>query len=951
MEGESYLILNHLVKNNIIKIDSADEVLPVLPRDAASSIAVTVVSSFSPDGSQPSLDTEFKIDWMMQAVAYCLTLPTLYQDSIQNAIKIFEFWLLDKNIFKTNETRNKYAREFIKHMSLVCEVKYDNAHPSYRSQLISELESAWLKCVKRADYFDTETWDVFIKVIIGCADYLFSDYSIEILTENIAKPLVSELFALLFSAIQQSDITEKSTWDIIIKFIKKWMPNEVFITQMCKTIYNQYEALITSMIDEKTLKITTKKPDIKTQKIGFRLSQYLNALDLNVLKSEQRFFTIFSLTLESMTKASQKIIEKSPLLYTPSFPADAFFSLFGKWLFQPFTVCDPSYLKIHVSMLMYISGTWDLYNSKWKPLLLSTLEKAIQMPNPFTTLKNGYLLLSRFLNDDIVDRFLDAIMKSGPSSFVDDMYWILYASLIEDLAEVRTIDESVFKTLFECSKESHALTRVFATLMHQSPQLFMKYSRYSLKHAMNVSSPFLESLITNTNITVASAIPFDNIKIDDYIDDVMSLLMIRKENKKLLSTFLVLIAQVTKWRKDAFSPDFATRFTSFAQEILENNKDENIAVTVHMLCGRSIDTTLLKTSTIHLCEEQKDIDQRLYLKPFFTVMVGDDHLVSLVGDETRKNSFVVHIREPRGFFAWELKDLPAPSTLSVIESPDKLDPPPVATLNTVNVKPCSVEGAVEKMHELAVKYEDYDKKSHHENLPHVAVREKQRMEERGEVVPLRHKFIDFLIQTGLSNKVSMISDPIESVISNFDAIPASAVIKISLYHLSPDNKDDSSPLYTHFKSLLGDLYSFAELKGQQVRAKNYGIAQIAYHESFESDFGIIFSESHMRLNIKSDKIPKKKLLFVVQPLKPGFYRVATFTTVTVFSWGSPVYRVVRFENIGRAISSVIFAFVATQDTDTLFQPNQERAKYLRSIQKVHEKELSLAERLPPKLVN
>ena len=145
--SEENLILKHLLDTGIFEADGSNEMLPIFPRDSASSIAITVVTSFT-ENYQQNLNTEFKIDWMMQVIAYCFTLPTLFQDAIENAMNIFNYWFFEKNFFKDKESQNKYVRQMFKHYSAICEYKNDNAHPFLRSQLIQQFQKNVNKFIK-----------------------------------------------------------------------------------------------------------------------------------------------------------------------------------------------------------------------------------------------------------------------------------------------------------------------------------------------------------------------------------------------------------------------------------------------------------------------------------------------------------------------------------------------------------------------------------------------------------------------------------------------------------------------------------------------------------------------------------------------------------------------------------------------------------------------------------
>ena len=960
--SEENLILKHLLDTGIFEADGSNEMLPIFPRDSASSIAITVVTSFT-ENYQQNLNTEFKIDWMMQVIAYCFTLPTLFQDAIENAMNIFNYWFFEKNFFKDKESQNKYVRQMFKHYSAICEYKNDNAHPFLRSQLIQQFQKNVNKFIKETNYSDDETWDTIIRVLIGCADY----FQLKETQELFSTDLITEFYRLIFLALRYSNTTYDKTWSVLNKFISKWLKSEQFLDVISKAIIKEYKILLKLLFESSDLKLSenTKEKERNVSLVCFRITQYLNILDFDVITSDFSFFSNISKLLKELVQQSQNFVENTQNLFIKLFPADLFFSIFGKFLFKPFACCkDPSFLKQNTSILMNIAGNWDLSNSKWKNILLSVMHKSLLLPITVTTLRYGYLLLSSFMTDDLVDLFTNIINKTHPDSFIDDEHRVWYSLLLQDLAEVRDLDEGVFQALFQNSRESYSLVRTFSILMDQSPQLFVKHSKLMINEAIKHQSPFLENISTNLNIIVAFSIPFlASLKdiIMDYLMPSFELVYQKSySNSTLLYSFLILLLQIAK-NNIILSKEFTSKFTSFAQGIIEERNSTQLSnhlkSTEYLLVGNSIDTLLLQNYPIHLKEQKAETDSKLLLKQFYSIFIGNDHLVSLVGESERKESFVIQVREPRGLFEWEFKDIPEPNNYYISKDIQgkELSTPPKDVINAIECKqPENIENIRNEMYENSAKDINYTKHTNYEDFAHINVREKQEKDIKGELVPLRHKFVDLICQLCFEDDLmKAVDQQTDEIISQFDSIPYNALIKVSLLHFAsdPQNENNNSPLYLQFKSQLGELHIFEKMNNEEIRCINLGISTICYHETLfdQSDICIIFNESAFHINTKNPSVPKKKLIFIVQPFKQDFYRLSIHSNTQNFSWKSNEIRIVRSENIGRLIASLSFAFVSLFNVDLFFEPNQERERFLVSIQKEKVSPLTITETLSPTL--
>ncbi|EAY08970.1 hypothetical protein TVAG_486170 [Trichomonas vaginalis G3] len=942
------LILSHLIKTKILEDNGADEVLTLLEHDAASSIAVTTVSSFSTDGSFPRLDSEFKINWMMQAIAYCFSLSTLYQDAISTALDIFHRWLTSSNFFKDKETHNKYAQQIFRYMSLVVDFQNDNLYPGARQKLIEKLQRVLRDCITKSSYFDEQTWDTLIRVLIGCSDFLTTEYIVQTLSDTIRIPLLEKFLELTFLTISFSKLTTETVWELIRKYISKWAFIEQFMHKWSLAIQNEYEIILTTLFNDKLQKNENIDRNIISG-AAFRISQYTNSVNPDEISKEIPLFTIFSLMFEKLMKISQNFVEKCKDLYIPRFPADLYFSLFGKNIFEPFAKYDPVLLKIHSSILMFICGSWDLSNSKWEPYVLTMVLKSIKEQMKFITVMTGYQLLSGYMNDQIVDSFLNMLVAPNPVFYTDEIYYYNYAIIIQQLSEVRLIDQSIFRNIISGTEEARTMSLVFSIVSKQDPSLFVEelakvINKYS-------SSSFVENIILNVNLIVAASIPFNDISLKPYMDIVLPVISERGySNSALLMSFLVLVAQISLIGNQVLKSDFTEQFVQFADQNQNSGVSRYINYTVGMLCALPLDTSLLNNTSFIRAVPPK-VDDRLLLKPVFSVLVGDDHLIFLAGDKTRKSSFIVHIREPRGSFAFELTDEPAPNNLSEIPKPSDLHLPPSTAVNPVESDPCRIEGAEDRMMKVHATDKSYSEPNT-KKYQHISIRSEQKDDEEGKLVMLRHKFIDFLFQTGLQNNIYKVDDEL-SVIKQFDVIESVPIIPIKLIHLSHEKIDDETPSYSRFKQSLGSLFINNNLISEnggslQSRVADMGVCRLNFDaRNTESEIAVIFSESSMNLNTKSPDFPHHKLTIIVEQHSADGYRISVLSTRKAFVWTEPEFRFIKSANIGKEIASIAFIYFMTVKPESVFKSIEMRNEFFQKLNKTALNPFEIANSLPP----
>jgi hypothetical protein len=376
----------------------------------------------------------------------------------------------------------------------------------------------------------------------------------------------------------------------------------------------------------------------------------------------------------------------------------------------------------------------------------------------------------------------------------------------------------------------------------------------------------------------------------------------------------VLCTALTCWAQQPLASDIAARVLEFLAA-LPGDRGARFARAAQ---GRGVDRRIQKI------EEPRR----------FVSFMSGTALVTVCGSEARGESFVVHVRDDRGRFTWKLSDdLPA-DDWQIAKEPIGL-PAPTA-VGPGEIGAASPATAFEELFERTRSVDgSFAVPSGHASESHLLLHRLQAIDRLGDIEGqqprLRHKIVDFLVQTGLSTIVRKITGDPQEVLDRFDAIDDCAVLKIPIVHVGKDGRiEERTPLFRRFEGLLGAKNSNSEVE------VHFRLLCLQFSKLFEKNgfVSVLFSEFPLRLNRKHRLIPKCQLLLFVRPFTERFYHISCVCTKEEFWCSLLGDRAIAAENVASAICRSIFQFVAIEKPELLFEKDQERADFLRSIETV-----------------
>ena len=933
---EKKLILQHLLKREVVRPSKRDEVLNNYPSDAASSVAVVVVSSFDASGAGPSLSTPFSIDWTMQCVAHCLSLPTVFSPSLYNSLAIFGHWLNANNFFSDNETWNEYAREIFMYLSQIFEVRFDGGDSTERVKLIDLLMNQIDRYQRDLGAkFDDETWNILTRILIGACDFLTLDESREILHQTAETPqeLLKKCFLLMYRVICNSQLTSTVIWKVFFSFCEHWKTMKIFLISWSMKVCELYSEILKQLFAQ-------NQDETKLKLLGFQLHQFIEAIDLDVVIHDAELFYVLAQLVKQLYTISRDFARAGNNLYRPLFPSDVFFELFGKWCFVPFTV---EYTKGHSSLiktLMRIGGNWHV-NEKWTKVLVSTLLGAMKYQNSETNksiVKKGHTFVTRFNSKEIIESFSSLLETMGATDIPKNQFWKSCASLLVAIGETGRIPESVLGNFLHHSCNTNADLDVLYLLMHKNWNAFVKEvsllvdiansletSRTVYEKLPNRGYTFIE-ILTVVCAMVAAAPPF--LKLSETVDLLLKLLDCAQRNKhaeRFIEAFVTMVACLAKWDDSVFKKEFIVPFLDFLVDLHDNGYMDvtNIARLVE---GRPLNRSL------------QDFDTS---NPLVSFVVASQSIVTVYGDEKRGESFILHIRDSRGFFVWEVSDILPNENFHIVNAPETLPEvahrPPSQICSDLASEFTNFSTALEKMSATKCFDESYTSNSKHTEESHIQIHKLQAVDKLSdeEVMQLpwlhyrlRHKSVDFLVQNGIAPWVQKIDGDAKEVLREFDNIKEAAALPIPVYHVTEAGiTTEDTPLFKRFISLVGTG------NRESITEVQMGLLTLQFSKTFEHTgfISVVFSESPLDLNKRHSTFPRSELTFFVEPHDQKFYRVTTISREPIFWSIARNKRIISNEHLASCICMASFDFVLLKRRDLIFEKDEERARFIQQI--------------------
>lgn len=892
MQGQSPgLILRYLLDSGILKDDQNEEILAILTPDVASTIAVSTISCFAPNGELPNLNTREKFEWILQVAAYCLTLPTLFYDSLLSSLSVFRFWMNNNVVGSDSETRNVYARRMLRYLSSVFEYTKDRSGvDDHRVQLMMKLLEDFDDFAKScADWYDPETYDVLLRIVLGTANYLLTPASLQVFPEGGLNQVLRKLYVVLFNALCVSKSKDEMMWGMFCEYSRDWCQRLPYVIGWREKMCVIFEQVCDGTASDLA---------------GFQLKQFIRAVNLSTILGNKPLFEQLSLLIAELAQICRKSCVEKKTLYHAMYPISVFFQLFGRWIFDSFK--DQEANEVHgkiVSTLFEMCS--DMYfpkNSPWVPVVMKLLFSVLDSPVnavAIDILTSGYHLLNRFYTDDLCDRFGTIVTRfhENPSRLTDVGFWKNYAVLLTILSERKVIDNKILSSFLEMSTNLNASTEILLVMLRQSPSAFCE----AAKTLYESDAPIISTL----NCVIASYLPFvDFGDMNGLFSVILEAASRNRDVYRTIHSFLILLVQYIRYSDKIY--EITQPVLEFLVEIFyqQDPTQNHLFSIARRLCGRPF-SRVKRESKVKLA-----------------FMVADESLVTVLEDGT------VEVRDSRGKYAWNLQEIISENTVSLdsrtigdLGAPPSIESKPVKS--TYESPLATAKEIKEKLEALVNVDPDFQKPAEYDQMDYLR-RFKDQAYEREDIV-------NFIVESGLYPQVRQIEGSVDDWVAQFDEIPDVTMVDIPVIHMNGDGvTTEESEHFSYFKSVLKSKHHLGMI----------GLNFVECERKEEYDVVVVFNETPFELNTSHENAPKAKIMFVVQPFDVERFKIQCMCFEKGLKYWNAIEskRPIHISQLLPTVCSAVFRYLELRDEELFFAKDKEREAFLKTIKT---RELSL----------
>jgi hypothetical protein len=686
-----------------------------------------------------------------------------------------------------------------------------------------------------------------------------------------------------------------------------------FLTVWSSTVCDLYERILNGLFTESNTDAL--------RLLGFHLHQFKRAIDITYVISSPTLFHQFSEVLEQLYEISQRCADRSSSLYRPLFPGSVFFDLFGEWLFRPFeNSLGPAHVELG-KLLIRMGATFAI-PAPWRPVLLSAVVKTITVdsrPATIAALTHGAALIHAFPSAAVAATLLSAVPRMEVDRPVPPDFWLSFGLLLVNLCELSAVDIQFLDLFLIRTPDFRSQLAIFDVLLRRDLNAFFAELPVAAFGPQFTSLTLMVSLCHQiASVPAFLEFPSDG-KIQGILDHFLRVVEGHSDNDALVYAVALMFASLAKWSDTAYAGNTAFRFLDFFA-MLPDGRRNSVRGLARLTQGRPVNPR----------------DKIAESRPSLVSFMSGFSLVTVCGGEARESSFVVQVREPRGLFVWELEDDQRTDTPQIVKAPIELPPIRRIVSSIAGLTGSEFDGLFD-----STRCEDslFTKASSHEQESRLLVHKLQKIDHLTDEqvlqhpvlhYRLRHKAIDFLIQTGFSGIVKKIVGDPKPVIAAFDAIHDCSIVRIPLFHFGEDGAIvEPTPLFNRFENLLGK-----RLFNSEVVTIELGLLTLHLSRVFPSDgfVCVLFSECSLKLNLQHAQIPKCELLFIVTPISDALYTISARCIDPTFWCSVLEERLVTRENIQAAICRSAFQFVAVRRRELFVAKDEERSSFLKSIE-------------------
>jgi len=401
------MFLDQVQKLGLLEHDESSHILRDFPLAVRRTLVEQVVTHLlRPDTSPTVLSSKAHVVYALETCGQGFGLPIEDEAIILQVIELYRSWILEaRKPPPVTQDRQFFLRVMLKHYSLLFRYRTDPLVQQH-ADLCSRVLHIFVTIGRmQAAQLDQETWEVFLRLMIGIADSLFSAPST---AQALGRQLCQQTLSVLFELWLHSQTRNPEMWEALSKAVRRWTGLMQLVDQWKVTALALTNRTLAIMYGPAA---GTESVLLKTA--GDAQLQQLRLDDEYVFYAWHRMLHILGNPNESIAqpdifKEFMTGLERLVQLYLdvqrpqdtgtacvlpPS--GNTILHVFGQWLFQAVQLHRPSFdegtaIAVRVMCNVFITRHTTEYLSIYLASFYSALQRVL--------LQDGRVLISAILN-------------------------------------------------------------------------------------------------------------------------------------------------------------------------------------------------------------------------------------------------------------------------------------------------------------------------------------------------------------------------------------------------------------------------------------------------------------------------------------------------------------------------------------------------------------------------
>jgi len=227
------MFIDWAAKLNLLEHDPESHILKEFSLPVKKILVQQVVTFLLEHGTSKILSSPSHVRWAMETCGQGFSLPIEEEDSILKVITLYRGWILEPKNRPASISDNfqYFATRILQHYSLLFEARANQKDMIERhAQMCSTVLDIFASIGRNVGpSLSVETWEVFLKLLIGITDSILHPEASEV-QKPFQTKLCSQVLRVLFELWLLSRTRNPALWDALKQRVRGWTHHRALIT-------------------------------------------------------------------------------------------------------------------------------------------------------------------------------------------------------------------------------------------------------------------------------------------------------------------------------------------------------------------------------------------------------------------------------------------------------------------------------------------------------------------------------------------------------------------------------------------------------------------------------------------------------------------------------------------------------------------------------------------------